>query len=112
MTDQQDVDDIESTAIDTAARGCVHRGISGDATKAIVRQKLGLRSLNRNLIIEGVAPGSVHVILRADAPIETSDTQSIPDVDASSPDSVALRTVARVFTIASSEEPSVSADFV
>ncbi|GFG74618.1 hypothetical protein [Mycobacterium botniense] len=88
------------------------RLVSGinDATKAIVRDKLGLRSLNRNLLVEGVAPGSVHVVLRADAPIEASGTEPMRDVDASSPDSVALRTVARVFTVASSDEPSVSGD--
>ncbi|MDV7195779.1 hypothetical protein [Mycolicibacterium fortuitum] len=80
------------------------------ATKAIVRDRLSLTSLNRNLIIEGVLPGSVNVVLRADTPLPTGDAHMLPDTDGSSPDSVALRTVARIFTTASSEEPAVGAD--
>jgi hypothetical protein len=82
-----------------------------DATKAIVRDKLGLRTLSRNLIIEGIQPGSVKVVLRADSPLpDESTVTTIPDADASSPDSLALRTVARIFTTASSDEPGVGAE--
>ncbi|WP_458317163.1 hypothetical protein [Mycolicibacterium brisbanense] len=80
-----------------------------NATKAIVRDRLALHSLARNLIIEGVLPGSVNVVLRADTPLP-SDAHTLPDTDGSSPDSIALRTVARIFTTASSEDPAVGAD--
>lgn len=80
------------------------------ATKAIVRDKLQLPSLRRNLIIEGVGPGSVTLTMRADTPLPTDGVHTVPGADGSSPDSVALRTVARIFTTASSDDPAVGAE--
>jgi hypothetical protein len=84
-----------------------------DATKAIVRDSLHLRALNRNLLVYGLTPGSVRIVLRADAPLE-GDAKHVPlsgtSQFASSPDSEALRTIARLFTNASSSVAAVGSD--
>lgn len=84
-----------------------------DATKAIVRERLQLNALNRNLLIHGLGPGSVRVVLRADAPLD-GDAKHVPlggtSQFASSPDSEALRTIARLFTNASSSAAGVGSD--
>lgn len=84
-----------------------------DATKAIVRDRLHLSALNRNLLVHGLGPGSVRVVLRADAPLD-SDTKHVPlsgtSQFASRPDSETLRTIARLFTNASSSLAAVSSD--
>lgn len=83
------------------------------ATKAIVRDRLHLSALNRNLLVHGLGPGSVRVVLRADAPLD-GDSKHVPlggtSQFASSPDSEALRTIARLFTNASSSLAAVSSD--
>lgn len=84
-----------------------------DATKAIVRDRLHLSALNRNLLIQGLSPGSVRVVLRANTPLD-GDGKHVPlsgtSQFAASPDSEALRTIARLFTNASSSAPAVGSD--
>ncbi|PND54284.1 hypothetical protein CRM90_28785 [Mycobacterium sp. ENV421] len=84
-----------------------------DATKAIVRDRLHLSALNRNLLVHGLGPGSVRVVLRADTLFE-GDAKRVPlggtSQFASSPDSEALRTIVRLFTNASSSVPAVGSD--
>jgi hypothetical protein len=84
-----------------------------DATKAIVRDRLHLSALNRNLLVHGVGPGSVRVVLRADTPLDR-DGKHVPlggtSQFAASPDSEALRIIARLFTNASSSAPAVGSD--
>ncbi len=84
-----------------------------DATKAIVRDRLHLSALNRNLLVHGLSPGSVRVVLRADTPLD-NDAKHVPlsgtSQFASSPDSEALRTIARLFTNSSSSVPAVGSD--
>jgi hypothetical protein len=71
-----------------------------DATKAIVRDKVHLSALNRNLPVHGLAPGSVRVILRADTALDGAINVPLGGTSqfASSPDSEALRTIARLST--------------
>lgn len=83
-----------------------------DASKAIVREKLGLKTLHRNLLIAGLQPGSVRVTLRADEPPVHTAQNAMDNTEqfASSPDSEALRTIARLITNASEAEPAIASD--
>lgn len=86
-----------------------------DAVKAVVRENTGRQRLHRNLLVEGVQPGSVRVSLRADAPLPAQGTPHDAPLAglerfASSPDSAALRLVARLFTEASDETPEIDGD--
>ncbi|MCQ4150246.1 hypothetical protein [Rhodococcus qingshengii] len=87
------------------------------AMKAIARERLGLKSHPRNLLIEGATPGSVRVVLRAQAgpaPNPKTDDNPMPGTErqATNVDSEALRTIARLFTNASDPDgqPSVLAE--
>ncbi|UTT51071.1 MULTISPECIES: hypothetical protein [Rhodococcus] len=87
------------------------------AMKAIARQRLGMRSHPRNLLIEGVSPGSVRLVLRAQAgppPNPKTDNNPMPGTErqGTNVDSEALRTIARLFTNASDTggAPSILAE--
>lgn len=81
------------------------------ATKHIVARDIGGRG--RDLLIEGVLPGSVRVVLHADGP-KLPQTEAMPVEPGthfqSSPDSEALRAIARLLTIASDDEPAIAAE--
>lgn len=82
-----------------------------DAAKAIVRANTGSR-VARNLLVHGVSPGSVRVVFQADSASVDPAEPAMSSLDhfASSPDSEALRTVARLFNGASEDEPLIAAD--
>lgn len=87
------------------------------AVKSIAKQRLGTKRHSRNLLIEGASQGSVRLVLRAEPvlpPNPKTDNNTVPDTAqlASSSDSEALRSIARLFTIASATEgePSVLAE--
>jgi hypothetical protein len=78
-----------------------------DATKAVAKQLSGAKRYRDGLLVEGVAPGSVRLILRApDAAPPPPSARALSIADTETADSRALRRVATVLTLASSDEPA------
>lgn len=72
------------------------------ATKAIARQLAGTKRHHEALLIEGVAPGSVRLVLRA--PDEKPLRPVLTDAPVETVDSKALRRVASVLALASDDD--------
>lgn len=80
-----------------------------EATKFTARAIAGTPSYNENLLIEGVAPGSVRVVLRV--PDGSTATASVSDdVIVDTPDSSALKKILGVLTLASTDEDTPGSD--
>ncbi|MCL1871306.1 MAG: hypothetical protein FWF90_12955 [Promicromonosporaceae bacterium] len=73
-----------------------------ESTKFVAREIAGARKWSENLLVEGVAPGSVRVVIRApELPAEPGQLDVDPGESA---DSKALRRVASLLTLASSDD--------
>lgn len=73
------------------------------ATKALAKQIAGTNRHSERLLVEGIAPGSVRVVLRI--PDDRPEGNVLTHVQAESVDSKALRRVAGLLALASSDEP-------
>lgn len=77
------------------------------AVKDTAKHSSGKKRYSENLLVEGVSPGSVRVVMRVAPPeiASPSDNNPADGTVASSIDSDALRSIAAVLTLASSEDP-------
>ncbi len=73
------------------------------ATKAVAKQIAGTSRHSERLLVEGIAPGSVRVVLRI--PDDKPEDDVLTHAQAETVDSKALRRVAGLLALASSDEP-------
>lgn len=71
-----------------------------ESVKEIAKSATGLKRYPHNLLVEGAAPGSVRVVLKA-PPVRKGQSEALLKEDTSSADSDALKKVARLFAAAS-----------
>lgn len=93
---------VEGHRTSATALGALVQKIS-EATKFVARQLAGSSRWSENLQVEGFAPGSVRVVLRA--PDVPRAPGAMVEDDGETADSKALRKVAVLLTLASSDDP-------